>query len=52
MGGECMWKGYVVCMMRRMGEKKEGLDMGKEWKVIKLKAYNLETQIVKEKKKR
>jgi hypothetical protein len=27
------------------------LDIGKEWKVTKLKAYNLETQIEKEKRR-
>jgi len=31
--------------------KKESLDVGKERKVIKLKAYNVETQIKKEKRR-
>jgi hypothetical protein len=36
-------------MMRRPNEKMESLDVGGERKVIKLKAYNVETQIKKEK---
>jgi hypothetical protein len=51
MGGKCMRKGHVICMMRRLSEKKESLDVGKERKVIKLKAYYVETQIKKEKRK-